>query len=198
MATKRQRSNGPPLWLQAFDPSQIDPVAALVREAFCDVAEGRGSRLHVPLTALLVAPVRAYVSAHDEGRPQSHVTAARALVEVAVGIARDLQAGCCLDAVAAATRAAALRTAWLEFIAYGAGHHLYHAKSHEWQLLSSIATRPRGRAKVLTPEVLARLMMAESLTSLSDEKAMAIAATYRVGLRTVYRRLAAARAVGLF
>lgn len=185
-------------WADLFDAEYVANACRAIAEAM------RGEREPAAMAAMaatirrhLMAPLSAYLDEHSRPGPQrTNVQAAERLHDKADRLA-DLLADRYPFAPDEVTdRAETLRVAWLEFIAHAAGPMVYHdlVKAH-WQRTTA-GRRPRGTAAALTPELLAERVKAEG-GHFPDWLAAALADEFSVSERTVYRRLAAARARAL-
>jgi len=196
---KKQAPAQPPGWLELFDPHYLDQVCVGVGRTCAEATEGLPSSIHEPLRRLIVKQIDEYISVH--ARPftlLSHVEAAERFRDLASDLAEDFARGSVFTAADADSRVFALRYAWLEFIAYGAGYLMYWKRAQDWKNSINAARVPmRSRARKLTAEVLAQRLKESRAEELTRTLAQDIASEFKVSVSTVYRRRNAALERGL-
>ena len=177
-------------WVDLFDCSYKDSSCETVEDSIKGVALGVASAMHVTLRLHLVRELDAYISAHwKPGQRQRHVQAAQHLSDAAESLAEKFETHYPFDEKDAPIHAANLRSAWVEFIAEGAGYRIYHDRPREYAQQVAAWSGYRGNAKELIPAEVVRRMKAEGVTKLSQTLADKIGKEFRVSPSTVYRRL---------
>lgn len=158
MATKRK----PTAWLELFDTAEMDHVCEAVRVNVVNVSLGEPSNMHIPLRRWLLAPIRAYLSDHWEaGKYHIHVKAAERFNDAVETLAERFEDRYPFGADEGETWATHLRFAWLEFIAYGAGHRMYHdIPRTSWRTSKSAQHSRNGWPSLLTSEDVVAVMNA--------------------------------------
>jgi hypothetical protein len=183
-------------WADIFDAAHLEHACAAIADAMRGDLDRAG--MAATMRRHLLAPLSVYQAEHwREGSRRSNVVAADRFYAVAEDLADALDAARHpFNAAEVADLTSALRVAWLEFIAHGAGSAIYHdmVKAHEQRTEAS--RRLRGAAAKLTPELVAERVKAEG-GHFPDWLAHRLAGEFMVSERTVYRRLADARARGL-
>ena len=197
-SSKKSGRRGPESWVDLFDCRYKDSSCETVEDSIKGVALGVASAMHVTLRRYLVRELDAYIAAHwKPGQRQCHVQAAQHLSDAAESLAEKFETHYPFDEKDAPIHAANLRSAWVEFIAEGAGYRIYHDRPREYAQQVSAWSGYRGNAKKLTPAEVVRRMKAKGASQLSQTLAVTIAADFRVKPRTVYRRLKDAKDEGL-
>jgi hypothetical protein len=192
------RKGAPPAWLDLFDTNHMEHACEAVQGGIEGIAAGGGRSLQVPLNETLLAWLDAYLAAHwREGVTLLHVGAAERLHEVASGLVGKIHDGHPFDPGDGADVSARLRSAWVEFIAVGAGPRMYHDAAREWEQRAKAARAPRGRAKEFSAQVLAEWLKSHGFSHVTDDIAEALWRDFKVSARTVYRRQREARERGL-
>lgn len=194
MAHSRQ----PAVWFELFDTAQMDHVCEAARINVLNVAHGEPSDMHVPLKRWLLGPLDAYVQEHwSPGASYVHVLAAERMRDAVERLADRFADRWPFDADDAQREADALRFAWLEFIADGAAHHVYHGGPKRQKHAAGAASRPRKQTtQALTPRTAADRVNAAARDKLSAV-VLEIALEFDVSESTVWRRIEAARGLGL-
>jgi hypothetical protein len=194
---KKAGKRAPESWLDLFDCSYKDSSCETVADSIKGVAFGEPSQMHVTLRRYLVRELDAYIASHwKPGTRQSHVEAAQHLSDAAERIAEKFEDRYPFAEDDAPIYAADLRSAWVEFIAEGAGHRMYHDRPREHAQRVWAAAQPRA-AKRLTPAEVVRRMKAAGVAVLSQTLAADIGEAFSVSEKTVYRRLKEAKKKGL-
>ena len=197
-SSKKSGRRGPESWVDLFDCRYKDSSCETVEDSIKGVALGVASAMHVTLRRHLVRELEAYIAAHwKPGQRQCHVQAAQHLSDAAESLAEKFETHYPFDEKDAPIHAANLRSAWVEFIAEGAGYRIYHDRPREYAQQVAAWSGYRGNAKELEPAEVVRRMKAEGVTKLSQTLAGKIAVEFRVKTRTVYRRLKDAKEEGL-
>ena len=191
-------SRKPTVWFDLFDTGQMDHVCERVCTAILDVAQGAQHDMHIPLRRWLSGPLDAYLRDHwRRGVNNDHVLAAQRFHEVIERLADRFADRWPFDADEAQREADSLRFAWLEFIAYGAAHHVYHDGPRRQKHAAGAATAPRKpETRALTPAIAAaRVKAAEDVQR--SAVVLEIAVEFEVSEATVWRRIDAAKKLGL-
>lgn len=210
----KKNAKGPPLWFELFDTGEMDTVCEMVRSDIQAATLGAAPALHYSLRGILLDRLSRYMADHYRASPDARAQAlnngaltqadqsesyraAERLHAVVERLADDFEDRYPFDAGAADARAFVLRFAWLEFIAYGSAYLVYWEKLKAWNQRTRVSKKPRGRAKGVTAEDLAKQILAAGKAGLTDHWADVIAAEYGISKRTVYQRQDEARALGL-
>jgi len=193
-----KKKKGLPSWLELFDTGEMDHVCDAVRVNIVNVSGGYPSLMNEPLRKYLLAPLDDYLAEHwEQGSRQVHVDAAQRFYEKAEKLAELFEDQWPFDEEDGKAWAYGLRFAWLEFIAYGAAHRMYHDLPAEQKQRVAASKKLRGNGRELTVKILAKHMRNVGATSLSDDLAESLAQQFKVGVRTVRRRLSEAKKAGL-
>ena len=148
----------PKVWFELFDTAEMDHVCEAARVSVLNVAHGEPSAMHVPLRRWLLDPLDAYLQEHwRPGVNYIHVQAAERMRDAVERLADRFADRWPFDGDDAQREAAALRFAWLEFIAYGAAHHVYHLalKRHKHGKDAASSGPRKAGTRDLTPQVVA-------------------------------------------
>lgn len=139
---------GRPTWHELFDTGLMDHVCELVRSNVLEVARGIPSSMDGPLRRHALALLDAYIADHREpGALQSHVMAAERFRDRLERLAGLFESGHPFSEPAADLESAALRFAWIEFIAYGAAFLMYWKAPRDRAQRIAAARSPRVRKK---------------------------------------------------
>ena len=191
---KKSGKRAPETWLDLFDCRYKDSSCESLAESIRGEAFGIPSMMHVTLRQHLVRELDAYLAAHwKPGLRQSHVEAAQNLSDTAERLAAMFEERASFIEADAAVHAAALRCAWVEFIAEGAGFRMYHDRPREYAQKQAAWSGPRAHGKKLTPAEVARRMKTKGVTELSQTLATEIGEACNVSDSTVYRRFKVAK-----
>lgn len=117
-------SGGTIQWLSLFDTFEAEHVCELIAEDFkAQSMDGFTPRLHVSLRSILVKNLNEYLE--DQSPPKNgrriDIVAALTLLELTVSLANRIERKKCRQ-----KDALALRQLWMEFIAMGSAHRMYH------------------------------------------------------------------------
>lgn len=186
------------MWFELFDTAQMDHVCEAARVNVLNVAHGEPSDMHVPLRRWLLDPLDAYLQDHwSAAATYVHVQAAERMRDAVERLADRFADRWPFGVDEAQREAAALRFAWLEFIAYGAAHHVYHLAPKRQKHGQTAASGPRKpQTRDLTPGIAAAKVKAAADDKLSAV-VLEIAVEFDVSEPTVWRRIRAARKLGL-
>lgn len=174
---KKTKSRKPGRWADLFDANWMDHMCGAVRIAIVNVSLGERSMLHEPLRREVLARLWEYVGDHwsTSGRTTTDVRAALALIELLAPLADRFEEGHPYDETVAAEVAAAIRLAWLEFIAHGAGPYLYWVVPNEYaQRVNAPKGKRRGWGLVITQTVVAEALAHCGSDATYDKKIEAI------------------------
>lgn len=100
-------------WLDLFDPNYMDHVCDLLRENHPGPVDA--------MRPVLLRDIDAYIDAHLDDVGRTNVEAAERFRDTVDDVTAWLEGG-----APGSEHAARLRLSWLEFIADGAGHYVYH------------------------------------------------------------------------
>lgn len=199
MIPKRPNRTGDtaPAWTDLLDEGEVERGCAAVFESIDDYVLGRSDAPRIPVRRLLLAPLEGYLQRTATTRSITpEVSAAERLygeaLELELALGQGISSAPALIDGDAERWRERIRTAWTGLLAAA-------ARAREWQRQrnSGNQTPERGRAKSLTVVKLKAELEEVGQLVPTDETLQSIADKYRIGVRTVYRRLAAARAAGL-
>lgn len=174
---KKTKLRKPGRWVDLFDVGWMDHVCEAVRVAKVNVSRRECSLLHEPLRDEVLARLLEYVGDQwsTPAGATTDVRAALALIELLAPLADRFEEGHPYDETVAAEVAAALRLAWLEFIAHGAGYYLYWVVPNQCaQRVNAPKGKRRGWGLVITQTVVAEALAHCGSNATYDEKIEAI------------------------
>lgn len=174
---KKTQSRKPGRWTDLFDGAWMDHICRAVRIAIVNVSLGERSMLHETLRREVLARLWEYVGDHWDGKKSTttDVLAAFALIDRVEVLADRFEEGHPYDETVAAEVAAAIRLAWLEFIAHGAGPYLSWVVPNEYaQRVNAPKGKRRGWGLVITQTVVAEALARCGSNATYDKKIEAI------------------------
>lgn len=176
-AKRKARRSKPGAWTDLFDPSFMDHVCEAVRCAIVNLSLGEPSMLHVSLRRDLLQPLAEYVADHwaPPDVATTDVKAALSLAERVEVLADRIEEGAPFDESVSSEVAAALRLAWLEFIAHGAGVYLYWVVPRQHaQRVNAPKGKLRGWPRFISIEDVAAVVAQGGDAATYDERIAAL------------------------